>query len=215
MDRRIHQFIFVVLLFVVVPTMFTKIALGHTEDEAGPQDAFDVARETFGSIHYFFFILIIITCYYFRYISETTVMKNPRSSGLPRAGYRGDRIVYQFHRYFYWIGFVLIIIYLIVRSVWLPMVLASSEFNILQKTTLVLEYFVGIVFLLYLAGCFHLKSLFEGLVEKEQKPCAGCWKNSMCGKQSTLNDWHGYFFWFSVFGIIALHVFFIFGGHVG
>ena len=214
MNRKFHRLIFIVLVLVVVPTMIAKIVIAHEENEQ--KGILNIATEGFEQIHWIFFVLLIITCYYFRYVAERNIFNSPSACALQDSKtYKGDRLIYQFHRYFFWISFVLITVYLVASAITLPVLLSTTELNILQKTTKFLEFFVGIIFILYLSGCYHIKYLFERLLEKEPKPCRGCWRSTLYEKQSPLNDLHGYFFWISVFGVIALHIFFIFGGHVG
>ena len=211
------KFNLIVLVFAAVLTMIamiSNVAVAHEETSAG--GILNVVAEVFEQIHWVFFALVIITCYYFRHLSERKFFGNPFACGLPgRKRYKGDKLIYQFHRYFVWISFVFVAVYLATSAITLPALLSSVQLNILQKTTKFLEFFVGITFLLYLSGCYHIKYLFEQLVEKEPGPCRGCWRNTLCEKQSVLNELHGYFFWISFFGVIALHIFFIFGGHAG
>ncbi len=214
---KFNRFIFTVFIFAAALVMITITAnfvVAHEETSEG--GILNVVAEIFERIHWVFFVLVIITCYYFRYISERKIFGNPFACGLPgRKGYKGDKLIYQFHRYFVWISFAFIAVYLVSSAITLPALFSLVQLNILQKTTKFLEFFVGITFLLYLSGCYHIKYLFERLVEKEPGPCRGCWRNTLCDKQSVLNELHGYFFWISVFGVVALHILFIFGGHAG
>lgn len=214
---KFNRFIFIALVFAVVLAMIAVTAnLAAAHEENGEGGILNVVAEVFEQIHWVFFVLVIITCYYFRYLSERKLFGNPPSCALPSGkGYKGDKLIYQFHRYFVWISFAFIAVYLVTSAITLPALLSSVDLNILQKTTKFLEFFVGITFLLYLSGCYHIRYLFERLVEQEPGPCRGCWRNTLCEKQSLLNELHGYFFWISVFGVIALHIFFIFGGHAG
>src|SRR3989344_5524282 len=128
MDKKIHTFIFIAFLLVV--------ALATISNTEG----------IFVPIHWAVFALVIATCYYFRYVIERRVFDNPRACAVPSsAPYEGDRLIYQFHRYFLWIAFVLVVVYLATSAIALPGLLSSTDLNILQKTTGFLEFFVGAI----------------------------------------------------------------------
>ena len=214
MNKQFHRLVFIMLVFVAALAFTARIAVA--KEEIAQQGILFAITRVFEQIHWLFFGLVVITCYYFRYIIERNIFGNPPACSIQGGMmYKGDRLIYQFHRYFLWISLVFIAAYLAASAITLPVLLSSMNLNTLQITTKFLEFFVGITFLLYLFGCYHIKYLFERLLEQEPKPCSGCWRNTLSEKQSLLNSLHGHFFWISVAGVIILHTLFIFGGHVG
>ncbi len=179
-------------------------------------DAHGVEEETllekiFENLHWGIFALLLGTCYYFRSLSEKNIFRNPKNcTSTLRKNYKGDKIIYQFHRYFFWFSLIFVIWFIVSSIINYPAFL-SRPVGLLQLTTRLMELFISIIFLFYLLGCHHFRYVLERGARKEVG-CQNCWRKKLYHKQTWLNQTHDYFFWFSIIGVIALHIFFIFGG---
>ena len=194
---------------IIIMLFFNSLSIAHSDEE----ESTSFLERAYIEIHWIIFSLVLITCYYSRSVSEKNILGSPKSCNIvPSGNYKGDRIIYQFHRYFFWISIIFIVVFLSSVSLRFPAVFFSTETNLLQKTTKIVEVFAATAFLFYLLGCHHLRYAISRVAE--DKDCRNCWKKKLYHKQSRLNGIHDYLFWFSVMAIITLHIFYAFGGYV-
>lgn len=182
------------LLLTLFLIMSISLVSAHVEHAAPGVEETSILYQIFlfhDWIHPLFFILMVYSCYYFRFFSGRNISHKPRYClGKDCSGCdKGEGLLKQYHRYFFWGTLVLTFIHLgeIFPSLINFPIFLSSDFWILISETTYL-----VLALLYLGTCYHFRYFVERLARK--KIVSYNFYNGL----TSLNRHHNVFFWLTI-----------------